>query len=576
MRIDPGVGEEAAEILSLLGNFPFVTVGEPADYLVTTKPDFPLDLELVDLRDPPDRWRDVTKTFEPVVPRPRTWPVGNLRDEATVPRLQRLLVAAGRTRALLDRSFADTNGVEICLVIKIFGTDCKPLGQKGTTAFVRFEDDAEVRVTNRSGGPRFVTAMAADGTLGLDWAGIDAEAPVRRLAPGESIVFPARMVIRSEAEDDPRFLILTSAAPIDVAAIDHLDPLGDWPDCTADGQKECVRPEPGLVLADDLAVRSVQVLIDPEPVVAMGNAMDATAMMATWAAQFYSVLPYTPAEIAADAKLPEDQSQFLKLRSYEERQHRCGATLIAPMIVMTAAHCVADGQYAGNGLAKVLVQRRVRMGSRKLGKEGTTYAIAGVAVHAGYAPGDPRNDVALLLLAADRGSVGRMPAPLATATRPLAAGVRANAFGWGLTGAVSPTGSIIMPVSGRLNRNAETLQYGELASVSLDACRRKLADKVTPGMVCMFPPTALAGRASGDGVFTCRGDSGGPLVRRVSGRDELVGVVSWSMGCGYKDYPSVFADVGYFARWIDAAKVALKPGAAIRVADPARPNAASR
>jgi hypothetical protein len=441
---------------------------------------------------------------------------------------------------------------------------------------VTLDDNAEVRVTNRSDAPRYVTAMAADGTLALDWAGIDDLNPVARLAPGESIVLPSRMVMRSEAGDDPRFVILTSAGPIDVAAIGQHDPLGDGPECTAAAQQDCVSPVGPLALNDDLAVRSVQVLVDPEPVTAMGNGSDVTAMMATWAAQFYSVLPYSPEEIAADAKLPEDQSQFLKLRSYEERQHRCGATLIAPMVVMTAAHCVADGQYAGNGLAKVLVQRRVRMGSRKLGKEGTTYAIAGVAVHAGYAPGDPRNDVALLLLAADRGSVGRMPAPLATATRPLAAGVRANAFGWGLTGAVSPTGSIIMPVSGRLNRNAEMLQYGELASVSLDACRRKLADKVTPGMVCMFSPTALAGRASGDGVFTCRGDSGGPLVRRVSGRDELVGVVSWSMGCGYKDYPSVFADVGYFARWIEAAKAALKPGAAIRVADPARPNAAAR
>jgi hypothetical protein len=291
VRIDPGVGAQEAEIRTLLGAFPFVKVGEPADYVVTTRADFPLDLELVDLRDPPDRWRNVTKNFEPIEPRPRRWPVGNLRDDLTAPRLQRLLVAAGRTRTLLDRSFADTQGVEICLVIKVFGTDCKPLGQAGTTPSVRFYDDGEVRVTNRSDGPRYVTAMAADGTLTLDWAGIDAEAPVRMLAPGESITFPARMVMRSGAMDDPRFLILTSAEPIDVAAIDHLDPLGDWPDCTAEAQTDCVRPEPGLVLANDLAVRSVQVLIDPEPIAAMGNGSDVTAMMATWAAQFYSFLP---------------------------------------------------------------------------------------------------------------------------------------------------------------------------------------------------------------------------------------------------------------------------------------------
>jgi secreted trypsin-like serine protease len=110
-----------------------------------------------------------------------------------------------------------------------------------------------------------------------------------------------------------------------------------------------------------------------------------------------------------------------------------------------------------------------------------------------------------------------------------------------------------------------------MTSVTLDQCRRKLAALVAPGMVCMYSKAALEGAPSADGVFTCRGDSGGPLVRKVRGRDVLVGVVSWSMGCGYKDYPSVFTDVGSYARWIAAARAQLKPGMAIRTADPARP-----
>jgi secreted trypsin-like serine protease len=95
-------------------------------------------------------------------------------------------------------------------------------------------------------------------------------------------------------------------------------------------------------------------------------------------------------------------------------------------------------------------------------------------------------------------------------------------------------------------------------------------------MVCMYSKAALEGAASADGVFTCRGDSGGPLVRKVGGRDVLVGVVSWSMGCGFKDYPSVFTDAGSYAQWITAARAALKPGMAIRTPDPARPAAGTR
>jgi secreted trypsin-like serine protease len=126
----------------------------------------------------------------------------------------------------------------------------------------------------------------------------------------------------------------------------------------------------------------------------------------------------------------------------------------------------------------------------------------------------------------------------------------------------------MMSIDRRIQNNPEVLQYGEMVSVSLNQCRRKLANRVAPGMVCMYSKEALSRGASGDGVFTCRGDSGGPLVRKVNGRDVLVGVVSWSMGCGFKDYPSVFTDAGSYARWIAAARAALKPGMAIRVPNP--------
>jgi secreted trypsin-like serine protease len=90
-------------------------------------------------------------------------------------------------------------------------------------------------------------------------------------------------------------------------------------------------------------------------------------------------------------------------------------------------------------------------------------------------------------------------------------------------------------------------------------------------MLCMISPPPPADDPNRI-VFSCRGDSGGPLVRNFGRRDELVGVTSWSMGCGHDGFPSVYTDVTKFARWIDAARRQLKSGAAIAVDDPAAPD----
>ena len=50
VRVDPAVGEQEAEIRQQLGALPFVQLSEPADSLITTKPDFPLDILLSKVR----------------------------------------------------------------------------------------------------------------------------------------------------------------------------------------------------------------------------------------------------------------------------------------------------------------------------------------------------------------------------------------------------------------------------------------------------------------------------------------------------------------------------------------------
>ena len=586
--IDRQVGEQEAEIRQLLGAYPFVRIGEPADYLITTKPDFPLDISLLDLRQPRERWDELDEDLMLKEPEPRRFEIGNLRNEDTGERLGQLLTAASRVRAILDRSLLDMQGIEACLEVRrphnggdgLVGSvdrrpaDCHALDARALGLVPAF-DALALRVRNSSAGDRYVGVLAIDGNLRVDWFGLPDEQLVRKLAPGEATDFlPA---LAADRNFDPRILLLVSSQPFGVEGFLQPAPLQPPIGCQPDLPTEPCNPiSTGIAANGDLAVRSFQMLVSEEPRPMMGHGTDVTAGMAVWMAQFYSVLPYTRQEIEADAALPEDKQQFLRWRNYEERQHRCGGTLIGPNLVLTAAHCVAKGQYAGAGLAKLLKDRRVRLGTRRLGKGGQSFAIAAVAVHAGYDPDRVNHDLALLLLQPDRGSGRDRQRPIAVADRPLPGGADALAFGWGLTGAVAPNGNMMMSVDRRIQSNADVLQYGEMTSVTLGQCRRKLASRIAPGMVCMYSKAALAGAPSADGVFTCRGDSGGPLVRKVAGRNQLVGVVSWSLGCGYKNYPSVFTDAGSYGRWIAAARAALKPGMAIRVADPARPATGTR
>jgi len=76
--------------------------------------------------------------------------------------------------------------------------------------------------------------------------------------------------------------------------------------------------------------------------------------------------------------------------------------------------------------------------------------------------------------------------------------------------------------------------------------------QITDEMICAEAEDGNGGKDS------CEGDSGGPLVTKEPGSNgedpgknyELIGVVSWGLVCGHKDFPGVYARVTKVKTWI--------------------------
>ena len=214
--------------------------------------------------------------------------------------------------------------------------------------------------------------------------------------------------------------------------------------------------------------------------------------------------------IVGGAEVPAGQYPFVASIQLNNFGHYCGAALISPDKLITAAHCV---NYDASDYSVLAGQTTLSAAS------GTRHAVRRIHVHPRYSR-DRKADVAIIELATPIEGI-----------EPVTLG--------GLEGASYEQDGRLLTVAGWGHQTEggsgpDTMHHVAVPFIPQAECQRQYQ-----GRNVVDPNVEMC--ASRAGQDACQGDSGGPLfLRSADNRWVQLGVVSWGIGCAREGSPGVY------------------------------------
>ena len=221
--------------------------------------------------------------------------------------------------------------------------------------------------------------------------------------------------------------------------------------------------------------------------------------------------------------------------------YQCGGSLVAPGVILTAAHCAAAFQEAPSKL-------KVRCGEWDTQdtlepREHQDRHVAALAIHPEFDPRSLANDWALLFTSEEFDLQEHVDTVcLPDPDESFDYEEECFATGWG------------KDEFGAAGQYQVVLKEIDLPMVAHNVCEASLRTTRLGHRFQLDESFVCAGGVAGKD--TCKGDGGGPLVcpsKVEPGAYVQAGIVAWGIGCGEDNVPGVYAAVAKGVCWMDVA-----------------------